>query len=227
MYHLTLKSSNTKTGPIPVSTSSSEFCPDICPFKDAGCYADDYHLSMHWKKVTSGERGIGLPDFLDKIAKLPEGQLWRHNQAGDLPGLNGELNGAALGNIVKANTGKKGFTYTHYDAAVGDNAKYIKGCNDFGFTVNLSGNTIEHADRLADLNIGPVVCVLPADQTENSFTPSGRRIVVCPAVIKDNVSCATCGLCQHANRKTIVGFPVHGMGKKKAEKAITFYRKAA
>lgn len=220
-YHLTPVSANVKTGPIPVSTSSAQTCPPTCPFNNGeGCYAGSGPLALHWRKITTGERGGDFNEFLDKIEALPPGQLWRHNQAGDLPGNGIEIDGGALGDLVKVNFNKRGFTYTHYDPAIGDNAKYIKGSNYYGFTINLSANTPEHADQLAALNIGPVVTVLPANQTENSYTPEGRKIVVCPATIRDDVSCATCKLCAVSNRTVIIGFPVHGTQKKRAARVF-------
>ena len=220
-FHLTLKSLNVKTGPIPVSTSSAATCPPSCPFNNSqGCYAGSGPLALHWAKVTTGERGNQFEEFLDKIQALPNGQLWRHNQAGDLPGNGIEIDGAALGDLVKVNFNKRGFTYTHYDPSIGDNAKYIKGANQFGFTVNLSANTPAHADELSALNIGPVVTVLPGDQVENSYTPAGRKIVVCPATIRDDVSCSTCKLCAVSNREVIIGFPVHGTQKKRAARVF-------
>jgi hypothetical protein len=56
MFHLTLKSRNVKTGPIPVSTSTRKTCPDSCPFKNNGCYAESGPLAIHWKAVTQGKR---------------------------------------------------------------------------------------------------------------------------------------------------------------------------
>jgi hypothetical protein len=50
----------------------------------------------------------------------------------------------------------------------------------------------------------------------NVATPEGRKVAVCPATYQDNVSCATCQLCQRAKRKVIVGFPAHGASKRKA-----------
>jgi hypothetical protein len=88
--------------------------------------------------------------------------------------------------------------------------------NAAGFTVNLSANNLAHADDLADLGIAPVVTVLPADATDNTVTPKGRKVVICPATIRDDVSCATCGLCARL-RDAIVGFPAHGASKRKAE----------
>jgi hypothetical protein len=170
--------------------------------------------------VTSGARGTSWEKFCDDIAALPDGQLWRHNQAGDLPGNGLEINGAALGDLVKANKGRRGFTYTHYNPANGKNAAYINGANDWGMTVNLSANTPGHADDLAALNIGPVVTVLPIDQKTNLKTPAGRQIVVCPATIRDGISCADCKLCAISNRVAIIGFPAHGSQAKKAARVF-------
>ena len=93
--HLSRVSSNSKVGPIPVSTTEASTCPPSCPFIDAGCYAKTGPVSWHWKKVTNGLRGDTFKEFLGKIKALPKGQLWRHNQAGDLPGSNERLDGDA------------------------------------------------------------------------------------------------------------------------------------
>src|SRR6187431_3010559 len=79
------KSGNSKTGPIPVSMTSQATCPPSCAFYGAGCYAESHWLGKHWEKVT--EKGLDWSAFCLQIAALPEGQLWRHNQAGDLPGV--------------------------------------------------------------------------------------------------------------------------------------------
>jgi hypothetical protein len=152
--------------------------------------------------------------FLSEIAGLPEGQLWRHNQAGDLPGLGEEIDASALGKLTKANRGRKGFTYTH-KYGTESNREAIRSANLNGFTVNLSANTLAHADELAETECGPVVVVLPSDQISNTLTPAGRKVVICPATVRDDVTCATCGLCQR-QRSAIVGFPAHGASKRKA-----------
>ncbi len=116
--------------------------------------------------------------------------------------------------LVTASKGKAGFTYTHKNPV--ENGEIIKYANDNGFTVNLSADNLSEADEFKALNIGPVVVVLPSDQMTNLKTPAGNRVVVCPAVNRDNVTCQTCGLCQRANRDIIIGFPAHGTAKKKA-----------
>ena len=210
-YHLTLKSSNKKTGPIPVSTTSSDSCPDICAFKGAGCYAESGPLLLHWRKV-GNERGSSLDAFTDKIKALPEGQLWRHNQAGDLPGVNGKIDARALTKLVVANQGKCGFTYTHKPPTK-RNLKLIRKANDAGFTINLSGNNINHAIELTKHNL-PVATVIPIDSPKYQVI-NGHKIVTCPAAYRDT-DCATCKLCQVRDRSYIIGFPAHGTSKKKA-----------
>jgi hypothetical protein len=200
-----------------VTTSTATTCPTACPFKDNGCYAESGPLKLHWLKVTKGERGDDWSTFLDKIKELPAGSKWRHNQAGDLPGDTQDLDSTKCVDLAKANDGKRGFTYTHYDVLDNfQNAITVNMMNHLGFTVNVSANNLEHADQLCDLDIAPVATVLPIEQTTNTVTPKGRKVVVCPATYKDDVSCADCMLCEKRDRKVIVGFPAHGTGKKKA-----------
>lgn len=208
--HLTPKSANVKTGPIPVSTTERASCPADCKMK-AECYAASGPLALHWAAVSNGARGTDWATFTDAIAALPDGQLWRHNQAGDLPQANGTIDPALLGDLVSANIGKRGFTYSHHrDAA---SIQWIRHANQWGFTVNLSANDLHDADALADADAGPVVVVLPSTQTSNTTTPKGRPVIVCPATQRDDVSCATCQLCQR-QRAAIVGFPAHGTRKR-------------
>jgi hypothetical protein len=217
MYHLTLKSRNVKTGPIPVSTSTRKTCPDSCPFKNNGCYAESGPLAIHWKAVTQGKRGNEWGEFLAKIRALPEGQLWRHNQGGDLAGNGDSLDIKALTELVSANMGRKGFTYTHKPLTGKGDKAAIMYANHNGLTINLSGNSLSHADTLADMNIAPVTVVIAHDDEKRvQYTPKGRRVITCPATYKDNVSCADCKLCAIAFRDCIVAFPAHGTGKKKA-----------
>jgi len=204
--HLTPKSANVKTGPIPVSTTERASCPSDCKMK-AECYAASGPLALHWAAVSNGARGTDWATFTDAIAALPDGQLWRHNQAGDLPQSGGTIDPALLGDLVAANIGKRGFTYSHHRDA--ESINWIRHANQWGFTVNLSANDLADADALADQNAGPVVVVLPSTQTSNTTTPRGRPVIVCPATQRDDVSCATCQLCQR-QRAAIVGFPAHG-----------------
>jgi hypothetical protein len=211
--HFVPVSSNSKTGPIPVTYSERETCPTSCPHYRTSCYADaGFHTRMVWDKVT--ERGAALADVVQKIEALPDGTLWRHNIAGDLPGAGETVDAAALGDIVRANMGKRGFTYTHKKSP--DAIRWAKHATDWGFTVNLSADNAGEADSLAAHGV-PVACVVPLDTPEKTQTPAGRPIVVCPAQTRNDVTCADCGLCQRANRAVIVGFRAHGTRAKLAD----------
>jgi hypothetical protein len=72
MYHLTLKSRNAKTGPIPVSTSARTTCPPSCLFNNGnGCYAASGPLALHWAKVSDGRAGTDYDTFVSSIGALP------------------------------------------------------------------------------------------------------------------------------------------------------------
>lgn len=152
------------------------------------------------------------------VSNLGVGQIWRHNQAGDLPHTDQQIDAKKLETLVAANAaaGARGFTYTHHDVRIAGNAAAIADANARGFTVNLSANNLAHADILKSLEIAPVVVVLPADQDAKKLeTPQGNRVVVCPATYRDDVTCSSCGLCAR-QRDVIVGFPAHGAQKAKA-----------
>ena len=209
--HFNLKSGNKKLGLIPVSTTERASCPASCPLNDGSCYAiSGYFISHHWKQVTNKTRGDNYGDFLAHVSALKPETFWRHNQAGDLAGTGETINFNKLKKLVEANRGKRGYTYTHKHKNT-DNYKKIKYANDNGFTVNLSADSIEEADRLLALEIAPVVVTLPSAENYNHTitTPAGNLINICPATYNDKITCKDCQLCQVRNRSNIVGFPLH------------------
>lgn len=211
------KSSNAKTGAIPTTTSPRTTCPDACPMKgDTACYAEGgYYTRLNWDKVDSGERGASWNQLLASVRKLPEGQLWRHNVAGDLQGANDVIDTDALGALVAANEGRRGFTYTHYPLTAG-NVGALRAANDTGFTVNVSCNTPQDAEETLTAYGLPTVTLVPNAEWWQGSHKRGT-VVRCPAETADDVSCATCKLCSVATRDVIVGFTAHGAGKKKTE----------
>lgn len=219
--HLTPVSGNAKTGPIPVSTTSADTCPLSCPFRDNGCYAAYGPLRLHWDKVSRGERGMPWADFLTAIKRLRKGSLWRHNQAGDLPGTGEAIDGKLLGELTRANKGRQGFTYTHKPMTPANYA-FVRAANDDGFAVNASANSLAEADTLrAECPGVPVVAVVSQSSPDKGLTPAGNKFIVCPAQVRDDVNCATCGLCAIIDeRRPIIAFRAHGTGKKRIEATL-------
>jgi len=218
--HFTPRSSNSKTGPIPVSTTSADSCPPSCPLKKAGCYANGGPLALHWREVTEGRRGTDWDTFCTKIAALPEGTFWRHNQCGDLPGKNGIINRKMMAQLVAANRGRHGFTYSHHKMTKA-NREVVLMANQNGFTINLSANNLEHADRLAQLGIAPVVTLVLGEIETKIETPKGRTVDLCPAQVLDDVTCEDCQACADPISDSIIGFLPHGCQRLSAERLVS------
>lgn len=217
-----------KLGGMPASSSSGHTCPDACTLKGRGCYAEHGFGGAWWRALSSGKappRGRG-PDkrgpigitwaaFLEEVRALPRGTMWRHNLAGDLPGHGDAVNVDRLVELVVANGGRRGFTFTHKPAH-----KYrrvfeaVRESNAHGFAVNLSADSPHEADALAELEAGPVVAVVPHDAPSRLETPRGRPVRVCPAQLSKRATCASCGWCARIDRPWIVGFRAHGQAKK-------------
>lgn len=215
-FHITPKSANVKTGPIPVTTSTRASCSPSCAFFDNGCYAETGPLRLHWNAVTADARGVSFDVFCSTLAAMPDDTFWRHNQAGDLPHIGGLIDSGAMHMLIEANIGKRGFTYTHHDIALGDNLELIELANISGFTVNLSANDLDQADEIFNTGL-PICVVLPVLTDSNLITPDGHKVVICPAQTREDISCATCQLCGRADRNVIIGFISHGTGVKKAD----------
>lgn len=216
MHYSITMTGNVKTGAIPVTSSGRDTCPDTCPLKAGnGCYAENFPSMIAWDRLTRGEFGFSFDGLVKAIKDLPKGQLWRMNEKGDLSHDSGHIDTAKLQAIVKANKGKKGFTYTHHLPSVGNNLEAIQEANANGFTINLSANNLEQVDDYMAHNV-PVVVVLPVNAPVVSYTPKGQKVVVCLEETK-GIKCAQCGLCQQSDRSFVVGFRAHGSRKKKVE----------
>lgn len=238
-----LVSSNTKTGPIPTSMTEQASCPDVCPFKAQKlCYPYFSPLGFMWEALDNdgyypgSDRKSISPITWDvlcnQISKLPKGTLWRHNTAGDLPGKNNVIDLVLFNQLVSANKGRRGFTYTHKPVGLSGisltNARAIYAANKSGFTVNLSADSLAEADELANLNIAPVVVVIPTDSPRHMKTPEGRSVIACPAEEKDElgrplIQCNRCQLCAK-DRKAIVAFRAHGTKKKAVNEKLVQLR---
>jgi hypothetical protein len=215
-YLITFNSSNRITGPIMVTTSPRSTCPASCPLRGSVCYAENGHLgNLIWtglddtpahKTFGNGIRVYNFAQLLIAIRCLVPGSVWRHNQAGDLATTDGvTIDRAKIRALTEANKGRKCFTFTHH-APTPENQETIKEACDNGFTINLSADTLEEADALADLGIAPVCVVINPTQKENLTTPKGRRVTICPARRKNGITCSTCQICTKPH-KAIIAFP--------------------
>ena len=115
--HLTNVSGNRKVGPIKVTTTEKSSCPTECGVMDE-CYAGGGPLAIHWNKVGEGQRGDNWESFTKRVRRFHKNELWRHNQAGDLPpNEDGKLDEQKCEQLANAASHTNGWTYTHYNPA--------------------------------------------------------------------------------------------------------------
>ena len=220
LVHITKKSANVKTGPIPVTTTEESSCSPSCPFINSGCYAKSGPLALHWKKTSNGtQKNLTNWDGLCSFIKDQEpNQLVRINQAGDLPHLNGDIDQHLLKQLVKANKGRKSYTYTHHKMNR-KNFEAIEAANKNGFTINVSTEHLANADAAIDLGL-PAVTVINSKDKPPTKTPKGRKVVVCPAQTSNKkVTCKTCKLCSK-QRSFVIAFIAHGSQVKKVNEVL-------
>lgn len=210
-------SSSRKTGAIPVSMTSANTCPPSCGYYDRGCYAETHGLAVTWRRLSNDNEGMNWAQFLSLVRTLPDGQLWKHNEAGDLPGYGDELDLDMVVGLARAAQHTRGFTMSHkHDFTV------LRMVNAYGgLVVNVSADNLEQADELWGEGL-PLTVVLPHDAYhKNVRTRKGRTVVVCPAQRFDHISCATCQLCAEGKRKSIVGFLAMGDQRKAISERLT------
>ena len=217
--HITRLSSNAKTGKMPVTTSEESTCPTTCPFYGGSCYAKSgFHLRQHWQKVSNKERGTDWDGLTEFVKGLKPNQIWRHNRAGDMPHFEGHIRLDLLKDLVQANSGRRGYTYTHHKL-ITHNVEAMKYSNKQGFTINASCESLSQCDEAINKGL-PTVCVVDNSKEVPTETPEGNKVVVCPAQVRD-VTCKDCGLCQQSKRTCVVAFLAHGNKAKEVNKTLS------
>ena len=220
MYSLIQHSQASKLGGMPASYSPISDCNPDCPLMSGGCFALHGHVAIHWLKVSIWERGVSFWQFCRQVKALPRGIVWRHNIAGDLPrtGRTKRICKFRATKLMKANKGKKGYTYTHHEQTP-HNLAIIREMNEGGFTVNVSCDTPQQAADIRNSTALPTVTILPSDAPKVQEI-DGVKIVACPSQTSDKVHCnPVCvhQMCANPKRDYVVGFYPHGSGKKRAD----------
>jgi hypothetical protein len=224
-YQFTRVSSNAKTGPIPTTMTEKESCAITCPLRENGCYAENFPLSLHWGRVS--ESGISATDLVSKLSKLPRGQLWRHNVAGDLPHVNGTVDIEQVRPILDVVKSRdlKTIVYSHHKGR--NNMEVFQGMKRYGVNVNVSCESLDQAISADKMGLN-AVCIVPQDSPKVKKILDGytgqtvARVVVCPAQTSEKVTCASCGLCakDRTNQHVIIGFLPHGSRAKKVNQLV-------
>lgn len=233
------ESSNLKTGNIIQSYSNRSTCPNRCPLKGNGCYADSYHTSRQWdrcndegdKRYIANGHDLTL-DLMSAVAiHVKRGEksiLFRHNVAGDiaLPDsdvidderLNTIAESCNKVSLILNNVKLMGYTYTHCNPSIG-NIKKVKNAQSKGFIVNFSCETIEEVKKVKSTDCNAVMTSVNPDETIKSLKKEGIKSLQCPAQTNEGMNCKKCKLCARA-RDVVIIFAIHGNGSNKAKKVI-------
>lgn len=230
-------SSNAKTGNIIQSYSSRATCPEKCPLKAGGCYAEGYYTRKLWDRCDNPEDTryvanydqlrLALLEATIQHIKGSPNTLFRHNVAGDVA-----IEGTSVIDIKRVNIladavkyvntlfpdSLIGYTYTHCEISEYA-AGVIHEAASKGFLINASCETVSEVMQAKALGINTVITSVNSEETKKALKASGIVGVQCPAQTHADRTCKECRLCAR-DRKTTVIFSIHGETAKKAAKVI-------
>lgn len=212
--HLVARSSNSKTGDIPVTYRGQSTCPSTCPFLNNGCYGDGRLWVLAHKYV----HDLAMADAMAILAKVRKGARYlRDRVLGDIVTESGGIDWDYLVNVSwlahKANLVPFGYTHAWelFDRAS------VRRVRSFGYVMNASTETPRQVELA--IMLGMPTVITNGDLPEGEII-AGKRVITCPAQVRDGITCATCGLCAKGDRKVIIRFIPHGPSRKRAESAI-------
>jgi hypothetical protein len=212
--HLVAISSNSKIGPIPATYRGRDTCPSDCAFLNNGCYGDGRIFGLAHKYVAP------LP--IDKAREIlrrsrTDAKYLRDRVVGDLVNSRGMFDMHYVLGIARLarEHGLTVFGYTHaWRMLTREDAAAIR---TTGYVMNASCETVQDVREAISLGMPAVIT---NDNVPEGDTVAGYRVITCPAQVRDNVTCATCGLCAKPERKVVIRFLTHGPSKKRARAAI-------
>jgi hypothetical protein len=231
-YSFVAVSSNSKTGGIAVTSTSSASCPSACPFiktviADAvkkqlnGCYADYSYTGIAWRKLDV--IGLDYSQLLSNIRHLDKGAKLRLNVMGDLAHKDQTILIDLFNQLVDVVVKRQLQTilYSHHDLSIESNLIAFQSAFKRGLHVNASCESIQQAQHALNNGINAVV-VLPVGSIEKTLKIDDVRVVRCPNEYNDHIQCINCMLCakDRTTNRVVIGFTAHGTGKTKVSKAV-------
>lgn len=184
-------------------------CPSDCSGLTEGwCYAMHGRVALHAKK--SDREELDGDRLYAYIKGLEPGKKMRHHVSGDLF-FEDEPDLDYIESMIKGHAERPdivGWVYTHGWKQL--NSQELNKLENLAF--NASCDDMEEAREAYRLG-WPTVVVVPEDKESCELPELDTRLVVCPAQTHD-LTCSECGICMKNDRKCIVGFRIHGSGKK-------------
>jgi len=163
---LSFPSGNAKTGPIAVSSTSRLTCPSSCSLAgEQGCYAEaGFRTRLHWDRLSAAQLGTTAAAFIQQVAALPAGVMFRHCAAGDQwpdPADPLRIDQALLLQLAKATRHQRAaWSFTHFPMGP-ENQAAVRLAAAKGLVINASTESRSMAAALVRQGI-PAVRVVPA-----------------------------------------------------------------
>jgi len=217
--HIVPRTNNTKTGPLPATYRPMSTCPSECPFLPSGAIGGCYGTGRIFASAARRSADVDIERATWRIRLGMEAgvRYLRDRVVGDVVLPDGKLDRpyiAGISRIAKA-VGVIPFGYTHgWRAFTRRDVTFMK---VRGYVMNASAET--HDDVVAAVALGLPVALVD-EFTPEGTTIAGRRVVTCPAQLRKDVTCASCGMCAKPDRKVIVRFLPHGIARAKARRAL-------
>ena len=212
------RSGNAKTGPIPVTYRPERTCEPTCPLLRAGCYGTGRIFASaerHAKTVTRDD----VAATLRKAS--PTARFLRDRVVGDVVTVDAsgvvtfDLQYVETIGELAADAGLRAFGYSHAWRRM--SPADVAAVAASGYVLNASCETVgDVADAIA---LGLPATIANDDVAEGTII-NDRRVVTCPAQTRDDVTCASCGLCARPERKSVVRFRIHGTARRKAAASV-------
>lgn len=214
-------SNNRKLGDAAATYASQVTCPDVCPLRGNGCYAEYGLVGMQTHQLNAGAAGLSAKQVAgveaSKIDALPPGNRpLRLHVVGDCStDATAQIVSGAADRYTKR-TGRAAWTYTHgwrdVDRSSWGNVSVLASCE-----------TTAEVEQARARGYAPAI-VVDSHPSAKTYQLDMVKVIPCPAEFNPARNCADCGLCQRADwlRDTgrAIGFAIHSGGVKKARAAL-------
>jgi hypothetical protein len=220
------KSGNAKLGGAAITIVAKQSCPETCPFKANGCYAEHDSGVHHWNRISAGAADKSPLELARAEAKaideLPGDRDLRLHVAGDSTTEEGtRLIATACAKYVFRGKWKHGtdvsvWAYTHGWRTVPRDA--------WGSVSVLASCETPEDVKLARSRGYAAAMVVPRFEGESAYEHGEVTVIPCPQQTRER-TCTQCRLCMNAERlhksSLVIGFALHGGGTNKARFALS------
>ena len=212
-------SDNSKTGRVSATYVSQQSCPDSCPLRGNGCYAEHDFVQFTTNRLNAV--GTVTVDTLAEeeaaaIRTLSGRRALRLHVVGDCKTNKAAKTVSAAAADHTTKHGKPVWSYTHAWREVSPKSWA-------GVSILASCETTTDVKKAHRKGYAAAIVVTKHDQPK-AYVRDGVRILPCPQQTQKSANCESCQLCWKSDfllkSKTVIAFETHGGGEKKATAAL-------